>query len=94
MSQFVAQILTRDDGDKKDHSGVLRVLCQSLLDLDLLKHTLSAPHDWDATDAKFMGLCSLPGGKMRHIDILCVPADELGAALICGLSIMCDSDHD
>lgn len=67
------KILTRDTADGLTHKGALVKLCNLLAGRGLMKHTLSAPSDWHALDAKFMGLCSLPGGRVRHIDILCVP---------------------
>ncbi|GAA5988720.1 hypothetical protein JCM11641_005155 [Rhodosporidiobolus odoratus] len=77
-------LVTRSTEDGRTHAGAVRKLWQELGKLGFAQHTLSEPNDWDALDAKVNGLCRLPkkGSKMRRIDILGVPHDELAPALI------------
>ena len=75
-------LLTRDTGDGKDHSGAIKELVKLLCARGSIAHTLSNPEDWNSLDAKWMGLINGANGKMRRIDILSVPYNELGAALI------------
>ncbi|GAA6004892.1 hypothetical protein JCM10207_008444 [Rhodosporidiobolus poonsookiae] len=77
-------LLTRNPGDGLDHTGYVRKLWKKLEEVGFAPHLLTQPNEWDALDAKVNGLCRLPkqGAKMRRIDILGVPWDELPAALI------------
>ncbi|GAA97279.1 hypothetical protein E5Q_03957 [Mixia osmundae IAM 14324] len=75
-------LVTRDTRDGRTHAGVIPRLLTLLKEGNIVRHDLSLPHDPNALDAKWMGLCSLPGGIHRRIDILGVPFEQLGAALI------------
>ncbi|BGP14260.1 hypothetical protein JCM10213_005848 [Rhodosporidiobolus nylandii] len=78
-------LLTRPTKDGKTHAGYVKKLWRRLGEIGMAQHTLSQPDDWKAEDAKVNGLCKLPGtegAKMRRIDILGVPWDEMPAALI------------
>lgn len=91
-------LVTRDNADGRDHSGLIQRLIEALLAQGTITYTLSNPNDWRSLDAKWMGLCRGSTGKMRRIDILGmqrtsrdgkilivnlgVPFDEMGAALI------------
>ena len=75
-------LITRETSDGKSHAGKIRKLLERLFASGVIRHTLSEPDDWDALDAKWMGLCQLAGCPMRRLDILGVPHDELPAALI------------
>ncbi|GAA6043918.1 hypothetical protein JCM8097_004110 [Rhodosporidiobolus ruineniae] len=69
----------------RTHEGYVKKLWNRLLETGFAQHTLTSPgEDWNALDAKVNGLCHLleKGSKMRRIDILGVPYDELPAALI------------
>ncbi|CAH7690508.1 hypothetical protein BY996DRAFT_4581478 [Phakopsora pachyrhizi] len=79
-------ILTRDNSDGKDHSGILRKLHRLLKKKSIITYDLSLPSDIDGLSAKYMGLCCLMDDvgktKQRRIDILCVPYNQIGAAYI------------
>ncbi|GMK59721.1 hypothetical protein CspeluHIS016_0803270 [Cutaneotrichosporon spelunceum] len=75
-------LITRNTADKLDHSGVLKRLVHTLRSSGVITHDLSTPHDWYDLEAKWMGVGRVPGGKYRRIDILIVPFENWGAALI------------
>ncbi|KAM0754669.1 hypothetical protein T439DRAFT_345536 [Meredithblackwellia eburnea MCA 4105] len=62
--------------------GMIRNVVKVLNDQSYIRHLLTSPEDWNALDVKFNGLCGIPGGKVRRLDILGVPWDEMPAALI------------
>lgn len=65
-------------------AGMINQLWTILKKRGVIRHHLTSSDDWRALDAKFNALCSLPmpGAKMRRLDILGVPWDEMPAALI------------
>jgi len=77
-------LITRPVNDGKNHVGVLRTLIRQLHEIELLTEDLSLPEDWDDLECTYRGLCKLPhGGKRRRrIDILAVPWQSRGAALL------------
>ncbi|KAK4051868.1 hypothetical protein OIV83_002573 [Microbotryomycetes sp. JL201] len=76
-------LVTRNTFDGKTHRGMIGRLWTSLQRAGVARHVLTASDDLSELDAKVNALCSLPkGGKMRRLDILGVPYDELPAALI------------
>ncbi|GAA6048993.1 hypothetical protein JCM3770_005430 [Rhodotorula araucariae] len=77
-------LVTRDPADGKTHEGMVRRLWRRLRKAGIAQYELSTPEGWDDLDAKINGLCKLPreGAKMRRIDVLGVPWDEMPAAMI------------
>lgn len=78
-------IVTRDTSDGKDHGGMIRRLWEKLGEKGMIRHSLADPSDWEGLSVKYNGLCAVPGqegARMRRIDILGVPWDELPAARI------------
>ncbi|EIW71916.1 hypothetical protein TREMEDRAFT_26921 [Tremella mesenterica DSM 1558] len=75
-------LITRDDSDGKTHKGLIKSLVNDLRKKGVITHEMSAPSDWSALETKWMGVGRVPGGKYRRIDILCIPFDQWGAALI------------
>ncbi|ORX39393.1 hypothetical protein BD324DRAFT_577128 [Kockovaella imperatae] len=76
-------LITRHPEDGLTHAGVLQRLVSGLSKRGIITHDLSIPHDWMALEAKWMGICRLPpNGKYRRLDILCIPFEQWGAALI------------
>ncbi|KAM0788363.1 hypothetical protein ACM66B_001503 [Microbotryomycetes sp. NB124-2] len=76
-------LVTRDPSDGKTHRGMIRKLWALLEHAGVAKHKLSESDDLNDLDAKINALCALPkGGKMRRMDILGVPFDEMPAAMI------------
>ncbi|WVQ84531.1 hypothetical protein IAT38_006685 [Cryptococcus sp. DSM 104549] len=84
-------MITRDPGKGEEgeggggagRRGVLGELVQRLKVKKVITHDLSTPSDWTALEAKWMGVGRVgPSGKYRRIDILCVPFESWGAALI------------
>ncbi|ORY79353.1 hypothetical protein BCR35DRAFT_304784 [Leucosporidium creatinivorum] len=77
-------LVTRDPSDGKDHTGMIAQLWDMLKEEKIIAHELTSSDDWNALDAKYNALCSLPqpGSLMRRLDILGVPFDELPACLI------------
>ncbi|BGP38323.1 hypothetical protein JCM10449v2_002254 [Rhodotorula kratochvilovae] len=71
-------LVTRDPSDGKTHEGMIKRLWRRLSRAGIAQFELSIPDGWDDLDAK------LPreGAKMRRIDVLGVPWDEMPAALI------------
>ncbi|CAG8523195.1 15084_t:CDS:10 [Acaulospora colombiana] len=74
-------LITRNDIDGKTHLGILPKLVDSLHNHGLLTHDLSQPSE-DHLSSRFMGICRIPGGKHRRIDLFTVPYNEFGAALL------------
>ncbi|WVF67238.1 hypothetical protein IAT40_001986 [Kwoniella sp. CBS 6097] len=69
-----------DDGQEK---GILGELVDRLRKKGIITHDLSTPSDCNAAEAKWMGVGRLAiGHKHRRIDILCIPDDQWGAALL------------
>lgn len=78
-------LVTRDPTtDDKDHRGMIAKLRRTLLHEGIIQHDLSTSEDDSALDFKLNALCRLPGEarKMRRLDILGVPWEELPAAMI------------
>ncbi|ORY31676.1 hypothetical protein BCR39DRAFT_465497 [Naematelia encephala] len=75
-------LITRDTDDGLTHEGLLKSLVIGLKENGVITHDLSVPSQWDALEAKWMGVGKVPGGRYRRIDILCIPFDQWGAALI------------
>ncbi|CAG8490580.1 33747_t:CDS:10 [Racocetra persica] len=63
---------------KKDYDAFSKLL-NILHEQGLLTHDLTQREE---TSSKYFGLCRLPGGKHRRIDMFIVPFNELGAALL------------
>ncbi|KAK4058384.1 hypothetical protein OIO90_000542 [Microbotryomycetes sp. JL221] len=83
MGSYRRVLITRDPSDGITHRGMIKRLWTLLEEVGMAKHVLTSPDSWDDLDAKVNALCALPqGGKMRRLDILGVPYDELPAALI------------
>lgn len=102
-------LITRNDADGLNHSGVMEKLVRKLMFMGIITHEvshlgcvgnelisqLSAPHDWKALEAKWMGVGRLshnslhrrigephPISKELTSDILCIPFEQWGAALL------------
>ncbi|GAA5932137.1 uncharacterized protein JCM15063_001131 [Sporobolomyces koalae] len=76
-------LITRDPTeDRKTHSGSIGKIYNILKSEGFFQHILAASEDWSDLACKVNGLCRLPGGKMRRIDILGVPWADMPAALI------------
>ncbi|KZO91786.1 Nucleotidyltransferase [Calocera viscosa TUFC12733] len=76
-------LLTRDPTDGITHAGMLHKLLDRLHEQGILTDDLVIPPDNRALEQKYMGVGRLPpDGKMRRIDILAIPYDQKGAALI------------
>ncbi|KIR59252.1 DNA polymerase lambda subunit [Cryptococcus bacillisporus CA1873] len=76
-------LITRDDTDGKTHKGAIKKLVDKLKAKGVITHELSAPHDWNALEAKWMGVGRVGQSAIyRRIDILCVPYESWGASLI------------
>ncbi|EJU00591.1 Nucleotidyltransferase [Dacryopinax primogenitus] len=76
-------LLTRDPSDGRTHSGMLNKLIRLLHEKGLLTNDLAVPADTHSLEQKYMGIGRLPpDGKMRRIDVLAIPWDQKGAALI------------
>ncbi|KAL7424399.1 hypothetical protein Q5752_000081 [Cryptotrichosporon argae] len=75
-------LITRDDADGIAHHGVLKQIIGTLTAQGIITHSLSQPTDWDALEAKWMGVGRLGDGKHRRIDILTIPFSSWGAALL------------
>lgn len=66
-------------------SGVLQRLLKALRDAGIVTEDLALPDDWDDLENVYRGLCRLPdvhGARRRRIDILTVPWQSRGAALL------------
>ncbi|VDB90035.1 unnamed protein product [Peniophora sp. CBMAI 1063] len=76
--------ITRPKDDGWTHAGILPRVFEKLHAAGILTEDLSMPEDPDALECCYRGLCVLPGGKgvRRRIDILAVPWESRGAALI------------
>ncbi|KAF8602211.1 Nucleotidyltransferase, partial [Ceratobasidium sp. AG-I] len=76
-------LITRSTTDGGSHRGLLRKLLPILHGRKLVTHDLSSPDDDNELEAKYMGLCQLHSDTlMRRIDILTIPCDQWGAALL------------
>ncbi|KAG9030907.1 hypothetical protein FRB95_003417 [Tulasnella sp. JGI-2019a] len=76
-------LITRCTDDGRTHRGVLPRLLRQLEEEKLVTHTLAAPDDYGALEAKFSGLCRLSDDStIRRIDILTIPYEQMGASLI------------
>ncbi|ORX83632.1 Nucleotidyltransferase [Anaeromyces robustus] len=72
-------IITKNDNlDPELLYDVVKILKQN----GLLTHDLSFSRKNSEEHTKYMGVAQLPGHKHRRIDLLIVPWDELGAALL------------
>nr|XP_031861606.1 uncharacterized protein CI109_002836 [Kwoniella shandongensis]KAA5528678.1 hypothetical protein CI109_002836 [Kwoniella shandongensis] len=73
-------LITKEGQNQK---GVLGDLVKLLREKGVITHDLGAPSDWNAPEAKWMGVGKVsPSSKYRRIDILCIPYEQWGAALI------------
>ncbi|WVQ94837.1 hypothetical protein IAU59_001920 [Kwoniella sp. CBS 9459] len=71
------------NGEKQERKGILGELVDRLRKKGIITHDLSTPSDWSAEEAKWMGVGRLSAShKHRRIDILCIPDDQWGAALL------------
>ncbi|KAF9239466.1 hypothetical protein BU15DRAFT_46657, partial [Melanogaster broomeanus] len=77
-------LITRPTTDGKTHQGVLPVLLERLHAAGILTEDLALPEDFSDLELTYRGLCKLPdaGARRRRIDILCVPWESRGAALL------------
>ncbi|KAJ9103152.1 hypothetical protein QFC21_002574 [Naganishia friedmannii] len=82
-------LITRDPSCGKEYKGLLGELIKRLVEKNIVTHTLSAPSNYEADEAKWMGIGRLPKkentkkdvvkSKYRRIDILMVPWKNYGA---------------
>lgn len=64
-------------------AGVLKKLLRVLHADGILTEDLGQPHDMSALEAKYMGICRRDAtSKRRRIDILTIPFEQWGGALI------------
>lgn len=76
-------LITRPTVDGRSHRGLLGKLLPLLHSKKLLSHDLAVPDDEGELEAKYMGLCQLHSDTlMRRIDILTVPHEQWGSALL------------
>ncbi|KAH7099804.1 Nucleotidyltransferase, partial [Auriculariales sp. MPI-PUGE-AT-0066] len=76
-------LITRDPKDGKTHAGVLQKLLRILHRDGIITEDLGTPHEQDSLEAKWMGIGRRDAtSKRRRIDILTIPFDQLGAALL------------
>ncbi|OJA20779.1 hypothetical protein AZE42_07015, partial [Rhizopogon vesiculosus] len=77
-------LITRPTSDGMTHAGLLPELLARLHALKILTEDLALPDDFSALELCYRGLCKLPepDAKRRRIDILCVPWENRGAALL------------
>ncbi|KWU41429.1 hypothetical protein RHOSPDRAFT_10727, partial [Rhodotorula sp. JG-1b] len=80
-------LVTRDTTSStgKTHAGHIAKLWRAMERAGIAVSTLSEPDQWHGLAAKVNGLCRLPDradAKVRRIDILGVPWEEMPAALI------------
>ncbi|KAG8806041.1 hypothetical protein FRC18_006326 [Serendipita sp. 400] len=77
-------LITRDPSDGHDHAAlhVLPILLQRLHEENIIVADLGG-EDNDELEAKYMGLCRRsPVDRVRRIDILTIPFEQWGAALV------------
>ncbi|KAG0706233.1 hypothetical protein DFH29DRAFT_798644 [Suillus ampliporus] len=79
-------LITRPTSDGMTHAGkrLLPELLARLRTTKILTEDLALPDDFSALELCYRGLCKLPepDAKRRRIDILCVPWENRGAALL------------
>lgn len=77
-------LVTRPTSDGMTHAGLLPELLARLHATKILTEDLALPDDFSALELCYRGLCKLPepDAKRRRIDILCVPWESRGAALL------------
>ncbi|KAG2344642.1 hypothetical protein BDR05DRAFT_882173 [Suillus weaverae] len=77
-------LVTRPTSDGMTHAGLLPELLARLHAAKILTEDLALPDDFSALELCYRGLCkrSEPDAKRRRIDILCVPWENRGAALL------------
>jgi len=85
-------MITRPIDDGKTHAGVIPHLLRALHEADIITEDLALPDDSHSLEATYRGLCKLPDtvdidGRIvrrvrRRIDILSVPWQSRGAALL------------
>ncbi|KAG1852134.1 hypothetical protein DFJ58DRAFT_661386 [Suillus subalutaceus] len=77
-------LVTRPTSDGITHAGLLPELLARLHAAKILTEDLALPDDFSALELCYRGLCKgpEPDAKRRRIDILCVPWQNRGAALL------------
>ncbi|KIJ18088.1 hypothetical protein PAXINDRAFT_71726 [Paxillus involutus ATCC 200175] len=77
-------LITRPTIDGKTHQGILPHLLERLHSAKILTEDLAIPDNFQDLELVYRGLCKLPepSAKRRRIDILCVPWESKGAALL------------
>lgn len=77
-------LVTRPTSDGITHAGLLPELLARLHAAKILTEDLALPDDFSALELCYRGLCKRPEpeAKRRRIDILCVPWENRGAALL------------
>nr|XP_019010474.1 uncharacterized protein I206_04943 [Kwoniella pini CBS 10737]OCF49255.1 hypothetical protein I206_04943 [Kwoniella pini CBS 10737] len=76
-------LITREGEEGDSKKGIVKELIQRLKKKGLVTHDLGTPTDWSAPEAKWMGVGRLSTvHKHRRIDILSIPFENWGAALI------------
>nr|XP_018261046.1 uncharacterized protein I303_06763 [Kwoniella dejecticola CBS 10117]OBR83204.1 hypothetical protein I303_06763 [Kwoniella dejecticola CBS 10117] len=76
-------LITREGDNHANKRGIVMELVQRLKKKGLVTHDLGIPTDWTAPEAKWMGVGRLSTvHKHRRIDILSIPFENWGAALI------------
>lgn len=75
-------LITRNTKDGVDHRGILPRLLNKLRSSGIIIADLGGEMGEDL-EAKYMGICRLsPTGVARRIDILCIPYEQWGGALV------------
>ncbi|CAG8605549.1 22121_t:CDS:10 [Cetraspora pellucida] len=74
-------LITRNDSDGKSSLDSFLKLLDALREQGLLTHDLTQ-HNEEKASSRYLGICKLPDGKYRRIDLFIVPFNELGAALL------------
>ncbi|TDL27085.1 Nucleotidyltransferase [Rickenella mellea] len=76
-------LITRPTHDGKTHAGVIRSLLTELHVRQIITEDLATPDNFDGLEATYRGLCRLDfRSRRRRIDILAVPYESRGAALL------------
>ncbi|KIJ61681.1 hypothetical protein HYDPIDRAFT_42398 [Hydnomerulius pinastri MD-312] len=77
-------LITRPTSDGRTHQGLLPALLEHLHAANILTEDLAIPDNFADLELTYRGLCKLPSpdAKRRRIDILCVPWESRGAALL------------
>ncbi|CAJ0753851.1 3907_t:CDS:2, partial [Entrophospora sp. SA101] len=75
-------MITKNDSKGKNHLGILSKLLPILRRESIIVHDLAQHHGKESLSERYRGICKLPGGKNRRLDLFTVPYNEIGAALL------------